>query len=407
MPGDRTELASPHRREKARKDGDVLHSKELTTAAGTLAGVMTLGAVGGRALEAWRSGYAQFLNLGATGRWEPSELQPTLIAMRSVCLSLLSPFAVVMAAVVAAALFVGILQMGGVNFNVAAVGPQFNRINPASNIKNLFSLRAGARLGKSLIPASLLSVFAVQRIARELTVPPFSTERLEMLGADVYGLLLATAWLLFGWAAIDYVIEWRSRESRLKMSREDIRQEFKETEGSPQIRSRIRGLQRQMRRRKVKADVSKAAVVLTNPTHYAVALGFDFSTMETPKVLAKGRNLLAEEIKAEARWAGIPIIENRPLARSLYRHVEVGQAIPIDLYAAVAAILAYLYRQRVEAEMRDRRTRARVEPATAAGGRDESERTWGSTRSRCERRRLPASTAASPSPGSDARSRCR
>jgi len=373
MPGDRTELASPHRREKARKDGDVLHSKELTTAAGTLAGVMTLGAVGGRALEAWRSGYAQFLNLGAASRWEPSELQPTLIAMRSVCLSFLSPFAVVMAAVVAAALFVGILQMGGVNFNVAAVGPQFNRINPASNIKNLFSLRAGARLGKSLIPASLLSVFAVQRIARELTVPPFSTERLEMLGADVHGLLLATAWLLFGWAAIDYVIEWRSRESRLKMSREDMRQEFKETEGSPQIRSRIRGLQRQMRRRKVKADVSKAAVVLTNPTHYAVALGFDFSTMETPKVLAKGRNLLAEEIKAEARWAGVPIIENRPLARSLYRHVEVGQAIPIDLYAAVAAILAYLYRQRVEAEMRDRRTRARVEPATAAGGRTSRE----------------------------------
>src|SRR6478752_6847970 len=189
MPGDRTEQASPHRREKARKEGDLLHSKEFTTAAGTLAGVMTLGAVGGRAWEAWRSGYAQFLNLGAAGRWEPSELQPTLIAMRSVCLSFLSPFALVMAAVVAAALFVGILQMGGVNFNVAAVGLQFNRINPASNIKNLFSLRAGARLGKSLIPASLLSVFAVQRIARELTLPPFSTERLEMLGSDVYGLL--------------------------------------------------------------------------------------------------------------------------------------------------------------------------------------------------------------------------
>ena len=112
-----------------------------------------------------------------------------------------------------------------------------------------------------------------------------------------------------------------------------------------------------MRRRKVKADVSKAAVVLTNPTHYAVALGFDFATMEAPKVLAKGRNLLAEEIKAEARWAGVPIIENPPLARSLYRSVEVGQPIPVDLYAAVAAILAYLYRQRVEAEMRERRAR--------------------------------------------------
>jgi type III secretion system FlhB-like substrate exporter len=142
------------------------------------------------------------------------------------------------------------------------------------------------------------------------------------------GLLLAAAWLLFGWSAIDYLVEWQSRESRLKMSRRIMRDEYKETEGSPQIRSRIRSLQRQMRRRRVKADVSRAAVVLTNPTHYAVALGFDFVTMEAPKVLAKGRNLLAEEIKAEARWAGVPIVENPPLARSLYRSVEVGQAIP-------------------------------------------------------------------------------
>ena len=153
------------------------------------------------------------------------------------------------------------------------------------------------------------------------------------------------------------MVEWRSRESRLKMSRQEMRDEFRDTEGSPQVRGRIRSLQRQMRRKRVKADVARAAVVLTNPTHYAVALGFDFVTMEAPKVLAKGRNLLAEEIKAEARWAGVPIVENPPLARSLYRSVEVGQSIPADLYAAVAAILAYLYRQRVETEMRDRRMR--------------------------------------------------
>jgi flagellar biosynthetic protein FlhB len=149
------------------------------------------------------------------------------------------------------------------------------------------------------------------------------------------------------------------------MSRQDLRDEYKETEGNPQIRGRIRNLQRQMRRRKVKADVSKAAVVLTNPTHYAVALGFDFVTMEAPKLLAKGRNLLAEEIKAEARWAGVPIIENPPLARSLYRSVEAGQAIPVDLYAAVAAILAWLYRQRLESEMRDRRAREAAAQAAA------------------------------------------
>jgi flagellar biosynthetic protein FlhB len=372
MPGDRTEQATQHRREKARKEGDLLHSRELSAAAGTLAGAIALGILGTRALAAWRGTFAAFLDLGSPARWEPAEILPTLYAIRRLSLSVLWPLGTIMAAVAMAALAMGILQTGGVNIHAEAVGFKPERINPVSNLKNLFSLRAATRLGKSLIPAGLLAVFAVQRLARQLTVPPFSTERLELLGKDVYGLLVATAWLLFGWAAIDYLVEWQSRESRLKMSRQDLRDEMKETEGNPQIRSRIRGLQRQMRRRRVKADVSRAAVVLTNPTQYAVALGFDFGTMEAPKVVAKGRNLLAEEIKAEARWAGVPIIENPPLTRSLYRSVEVGQAIPVDLYAAVAAILAYLYRQRVEAELRERRareaaSRARAQAARPAG----------------------------------------
>ncbi|MGA2808741.1 MAG: EscU/YscU/HrcU family type III secretion system export apparatus switch protein [Terracidiphilus sp.] len=357
MAGERTEQATQHRREQARKEGDILHSRELSAAAGTLAGVMVLGMLGSRVLVAWRGAFSAFLELGRPAHWEPSQIEPTLSALRRLALGILGPPGVVMAAVAVTALGVGVAQTGGVNFHPGAAGFKPDRINPVSNIKNLFSLRAASRLAKSLLPAGLLAVFAVQRIARQLTVPPFSTARLEMLGSDVYGLLLAAAWLLFGWSAIDYLVEWQSRESRLKMSRQDMRDEMKQTEGNPQIRGRIRGLQRQMRRRRVKADVSRAAVVLVNPTHYAVALGFDFSTMEAPRVLAKGRNLLAEEIKAEARWAGVPIIENPPLARSLYRSVEVGQTIPVDLYAAVAAILAYLYRQRVEAELRERRTR--------------------------------------------------
>jgi len=366
MPGERTEQATQHRRDKASREGDILHSRELTAAAGTLAGVIALGSLGGQTLEAWRTTFASFLVLGAAAHWEPAQIEPTLTAMRSLALSVLAGPSVVMAAVAIAALGVGILQTGGVTFHIEAIGFKLDRVNPVSNIKNLVSLRAAARLAKSLLPAFLLAVFAVQRIARQLTVPPFSIARLELLSSDVYGLLLAASWLLFGWSAIDYLVEWRSRESRLKMSKQDMRDEFKETEGSPQIRSRIRGLQRQMRRRRVKDDVSKAAVVLTNPTHYAVALGFDFSTMEAPKVMAKGRNLLAEEIKAEARWAGVPIIENPPLARSLYRSVEVGQPIPVDLYAAVATILAYLYRQRVEAELRERRARETAARAAQA-----------------------------------------
>lgn len=209
-----------------------------------------------------------------------------------------------------------------------------------------------------MIPAAFLAVFAVQRMTRQWDMPPFSSVRLISLGTDVYDLLLAAAWLLFAWAVIDYAVEWHSREQRLKMSRQEMREEYKESEGNPQIRGRIRNLQRQARRRRMQADVAKAAVVITNPTHYAVALDFNFETMDAPKVLAKGRNLLAEEIKEQARWAGVPILENPPLARSLYRSVEPGESIPVELYAAVASILAFLYRKRVEQEMRQRQERA-------------------------------------------------
>ncbi len=372
MASERTEQATPHRRDKARKDGDLLHSRELSSAAATLAGVLVLGTVAARWLAAWRSGFLQFLILAEPARWEPVVMFSTLGRIRALMLNLLLPFGLSISAVAVAALGVGMVQTGGVTVSTHALGMQFDRINPISNLKNLFSLRAGARLGRSLIPASFLAIFAVQKIARQWMIPAFSVGRIEQLGSDVYGLLMAASWLLFAWAAIDYILEWRSREARLRMSKEDLRQEFKETEGNPQIRSRIRGLQRQMRRRKVKADVAKAAVVLTNPTHYAVALGFDFVAMDAPKMLAKGRNLLAEEIKAEARWAGVPIIENPPLARSLYRSVEVGKAIPVDLYAAVAAILAYLYRQRVEQQMRERRMRE--QGANAETGRQSSPR---------------------------------
>jgi flagellar biosynthetic protein FlhB len=365
MPGERTEQATQRKREKARQDGDLLHSREFAAAAGTLAGVMVLGALGTKMLLAWRAALAGFLELGSLNRWEPATLAPTLTTIRRLALDVLAPSAWTMIAVAAAALGAGVLQTGGITFTPGAIGLKPDRINPISNIKNLFSLRAASRLAKSLIPASLLAIFAVQRIARQLTLPPFSLARIELLGSDVYGLLLAAAWLLFGWSAIDYMVEWRSRESRLRMSRDDLRDEMKETEGSPQTRGRIRNLQRQMRRRRIKTDVSRAAVVVTNPTHYAIALGFDFKTMETPRVLAKGRNLLAEEIKAEARWAGVPIVENPAVARSIYRSVEVGQAIPVDLYAAVAAILAYLYRQRVEAELNERQGREAAQQARA------------------------------------------
>jgi flagellar biosynthesis protein FlhB len=368
MAGDRTEQATPQRREKARKEGDLLHSRELCSAAGTLAGVLLLGIAGPRMMAAWANSLSAFLSYGAMAAWEPQTVDATMHTLLTLSMTVLGPVALVSAGVAAAALAAGVVQTGGIQVHPQVLSPKADRVNPVSNLRNLFSLRSAARLGKSMIPAALLAVFAVQRMARQWDMPPFSSVRLIALGGDVYDLLLAAAWLLFAWAAIDYLVEWRSREQRLKMSRQDMREEYKESEGNPQIRGRIRNLRRQAQRRRMQADVAKAAVVVTNPTHYAVALDFNFETMDAPKVLAKGRNLLAEEIKQQARWAGVPILENPPLARSLYRAVEAGESIPVELYAAVASILAFLYRQRVEREMRQRKEQA----ARAAGQPDAS-----------------------------------
>ncbi len=354
MAGERTEQATPQRRDKARREGDIVHSRELNAAAGTLAGVMMIGVAVPQFLAAWMRSLEDLLALGGLGHWESATTAATMRALLGLAGTVLMPLAGVGMAVVVATAGMGMLQTGGVQFHPQALAWKLNRVSPLANLKNLFSLRAVARLAKSLIPASLLMVFAIQRMTRQWLLAPFSSARMLLLGEDVYGLLLAAAWIMFGWALVDYVVEWRSREQRLRMSRQEMREEFRDTEGNPQIRGRIRNLQRQARRRRMKTDVAKAAVVITNPTHYAVALEFDFETMEAPKVLAKGRNLLAEEIKQQARWAGVPILENPPLARSLYRSVEPGQSIPVDLYAAVASILAYLYRQRVEQQMRER-----------------------------------------------------
>ncbi len=374
MAGERTEQASPQRREKARREGDLLHSRELCSAAGTVVGVLLLGLAAPRFVAAWARTLESFLSFGVASAWEQATVESTLRTLMKLSTTVLEPVGLVAMGVSVAALGAGILQTGGIHIHPQVLNFNVDRVNPLTNLKNLASLRSAARLGKSMIPAALLAVFAVRRIARQRDIPPFSTVRLVSLGGDVYDLLLVAAWLLFAWAAIDYLVEWRSREQRLKMSRQDIREEYKESEGNPQIRGRIRNLQRQARRRRIQADVASAAVVITNPTHYAVALGFDFATMEAPKVLAKGRNLLAEEIKEQARWAGVPIRENPPLARSLYRSVETGSSIPVELYAAVASILAFLYRQRVEQEMRQRRSQARDVPGAAAPRRSAASR---------------------------------
>ncbi|MGC2638656.1 MAG: EscU/YscU/HrcU family type III secretion system export apparatus switch protein [Acidobacteriaceae bacterium] len=357
MPGDRTEKATPRQRQKAAERGDRARSRDLMSAAAMVAGVFALRGAAGPWVAAWSNAYRVCLRLGQPGTWEHTTAAEIAVALRQAVLTALDPLLIVLLAACGAAVAAGVAQGGGWSMNFEALTPKLGRLNPAENAKNVLSLRGAVRMGKSLIPVAALACFAARAIAAETRMPPLSTERYPDLFGLSYNLLLDTAWIFLSWSGIDYVMEWRSRESRLRMSKQDLRDEFKETEGSPQVKARIRGLRRQMRRRQLKADISRASVVVTNPTHYAVALLFDFETMEAPKLLAKGRDLLAAQIREEAQWAGVPIVENPPLARSLYRQVEPGQEIPYELYAAVAGILAWLYRREVEERVRRERAR--------------------------------------------------
>jgi flagellar biosynthetic protein FlhB len=164
--------------------------------------------------------------------------------------------------------------------------------------------------------------------------------------------------VLAAWSAVDYVLTLRKMESDMKMSKQEVRQEYKETDGNPLIKSRIRQLQRAMRKKQSLQAAATATVIVTNPTHYAVALRY-LTDMPAPVVVAKGRNLLAEKIKQLAREHGIMLIENRPLAQALYKSVEVGDSIPANLYQAVAEILALVFRAQAEVRRAeaDRRSR--------------------------------------------------
>jgi Flagellar biosynthesis pathway, component FlhB len=365
-----TEQATPQRKKKAKEKGDAVRSRELLSATAMVGGVMMLGATAHGFSASWGKVYVESLRSAAVG--EVNSEQRWNEAVRRMIAPALLPVGLVLTASFGCALIAGVAQSGGVQLHPNTVELKFSRLNPASNAKNLFSLRSAMRLVKSLIPAGVMVGLGWSALkALMLPMPVMSMTRLPATFSAAYGLTVDAAWVMLAWSALDYAIEWRSWNERLKMSKQEIREEMKDAMGNPEIKSKIRQIQRAMRKRKVKADMSRASVVITNPTHYAVALEFSFETMKAPVVLAKGRDLFAAEIREEARWAGVPIIENPPLARSLYRMVEPGQSIPFELYSAVAGILAYLYRQKMEERMRRERQAQQVRsyPAMAAGMR--------------------------------------
>jgi flagellar biosynthetic protein FlhB len=365
-----TEQATEQRKQKARKKGDVVRSRELLSSVGMLAGVMVLGVSATQFLSAWNQMFARSLLL-ATGGTLGEGLDRRLMqqAIR-ILLPSFVPIGLILAACFGASLFAGIGQSGGLQIHGEALEWKFERLNPVTNIGHIFSLRSVTRLFKSLLPAAVVIVLGLKALKElVLPMPVMSIVRLPVTLGACFDLTVKAAWVMVIWSGFDYAMERVAWNKKLRMSKQELRDEIKETVGNPQVKRRIRQIQNAMRRRKVKADISRASVVITNPTHYAVALEFSFELMLAPTVLVKGRNLHAKKIREEARWVGVPIIENPPLARSLYASVEEGQSIPYDLYAAVAGILAYLYRQEVEKAARERKAAdelARMRPLYSA-----------------------------------------
>jgi flagellar biosynthesis protein FlhB len=341
----RTERASPRRRQKAREQGQVARSRDLTSGLGALAAVVfcawQLPAFAGE----WHGLLRQELEMAArhSDQFVPV-WRNSLMAMRGVAI------AAGMDWIVATA---GGLAQGGLVFAPSALAPNWERFNPASHIEQLFSLSALSRLLKSLLPTAVIVYLAMGVLARDWAVfPTLMRGSRAALISFATARMFEVAWkgclVLLVWAGADYFLERQRHENELKMTRQEQKDEFKETEGHPAIKQRIRRLQRQRRRQRMLKDVERAAVVITNPTEFAVALEYRME-MDAPVVVAKGRNLIAEQIKEVARWQGIPIVENVPLAHALYRAVEIGQAIPAQLYTVVAEILAAIWRAQARA----------------------------------------------------------
>src|SRR5271168_1368931 len=341
----KTEKASPRKRQKAREEGQVPRSRDLTAGLAAMTAVMFLAAQMPAFAAQWRGLLRHELEMAAT---HPEQLTPVWRAAWPVFSGV--ALAAAMSWVVGTA---GGLAQGGIVFAPKALAPNWKRLDPVSHVEQLFSLAALSRLLKSLLPTAVVVYFAVGVLVRDFRFfPALLHGNRRRLMAFTVGRMYEVAWkgslVLLLWAGADYFLERQRHENDLKMSKQEQKDEFKEMEGNPANKQRIRRLQRQTRRRRMLKDVERAAVVITNPTEFAIALEYRME-MDAPVVVAKGRNLLAAQIKEIARWKGIPMIENPPLAHALYRAVEVGQAIPGKLYAVVAEILAAIWRAQTRA----------------------------------------------------------
>ncbi len=362
MADNRTERATPKRRTKAREDGQILRSRDLVSTITLLSVVIVLAWHPQIWIGRWQSYFARALESSIHGEWT-AQSQVFGWTMLAVAQWIAPLFGVAFVMAVGST-----LAQGGVNFSAKALAPNFSRLNPVNNVKHLFTLAVLSRVLRSLLPSGIILYLALRLILLHAPAVLHSARMpvrssLALMGAICYSLAWQSGLVLLAWSAVDYILQRQTFEKSLRMTKQEVRQENKDNEGSPQVKSRIKRLRRELMRRSLQKNMQRATAVITNPTHYAVALEYRPATMAAPVVVAKGRNLIAVKIKELARWNEVPIVENPPLAQALYKAAEVDQMIPPNLYAAVAEILAFLYRAQTRMNAASRRAPA------AAGAR--------------------------------------
>jgi flagellar biosynthesis protein FlhB len=343
---ERTEQPTSKRLEEARDKGQVCKSTEVSTCFLFLATVLSfyfyLPSVGGQLGAVVRS------YLGNTSAWDGSSEGLITIFQQAVFqlgIMLLPILAVFLAIGIAS----NILQVGFV-FSGESIIPKFSKINPITGFKNRFmSMKALELLIKNVVILIVISWVAYRAIQREVPVyPPLMHCDTNVIIMTFFQssmrILWDFLWIFVFVAAADFAFQkWQHTEDLL-MTKQEIQDEFKQLEGNPLIKSRIRSIQIHMARRRMMKEVPKADVVITNPTHLAIALKYERGKMAAPVVVAKGAGFVAEKIRDLARSSRVPIVENKPLAQALYKTVEIGEVIPEEWYKAVAEVLAYVFR---------------------------------------------------------------
>jgi len=348
---ERTEPASERRREQAREEGQVARSRELSTLTLLLAAGAGLWYMGAGLSEQMADMMRRAMQLSRSMAFEPDLM---LLRLKDVSLDMLLAFSPLLLLLVLAS-FAAELLLNGWMFTFKPLMPDFSRLDPLKGIARILSLQGVIEMLKAIIKSVLIGGIAAWVVWHNSdAVLGLVTEPLKAGVAHLVRLAGSSFLMLAGSmvlvAAVDVPFQMWDHARKLRMTREEVRQESKETEGDPQVKQRIRSQQRELARRRMMSEIPKADVVVTNPTHYAVALRYQGKAMRAPQVVAKGAHLLAQRIGEIAREHDVPVLEAPPLARALYRHADLGDEVPAALYTAVAEVLAYVYQLRRQQE---------------------------------------------------------